>query len=96
MGISTKIAPLSGSLSISGNNERYSYKAISGTSSLSGSLSSFITEIIETKDYDELENLPTINGVLVKGDLTSKDLKIERGYDVTIDPEDEEHLILST
>ena len=69
---------------------------ISAVASLSGSLSTFITEVVETKDYEELENLPTINGVLVKGNLTTKDLKIERGYDAQIDPEDEEHIILST
>jgi hypothetical protein len=47
-------------------------------------------------DYDKLDNLPTINGVTVKGNLTSKDLGIERGYDATVDPEDGEHIILST
>jgi hypothetical protein len=69
---------------------------ISAVASLSGSLSTFITEVVETKDYDELENLPTINGVLVKGNLTTEDLKIERGYDAHVDPEDGEHIILST
>ena len=64
--------------------------------SLSGSLSLQITEVVETKDYNELENLPTINGTLLKGDLTTSDLGIERGYDAHVDPEDDEHLILST
>ena len=63
--------------------------------SLSGSLSLQITEVIDA-DYNNLENLPTINGTLLKGDLTSKDLGIERGYDAHVDPEDDEHLILST
>ena len=62
--------------------------------SLSGTLSLNMVE--GTSDYDHLDNLPTINGVVVKGDLTSKDLGIERGYDATIDPEDNEHLILKT
>ena len=63
--------------------------------SLSGSLSTQITQVIVPADYNELENLPTINGVLLKGDVTSKDLGIERGYDARIDPEDDEHLILN-
>ena len=62
--------------------------------SLSGTLSLMIVE--GTSDYDKLDNLPTINGVTVKGDLTTKDLGIERGYDARIDPEDDEHIILST
>ena len=62
--------------------------------SLSGTLSLQIVE--GTTDYDKLDNLPTINGVTVKGDLTAEDLGIERGYDAQIDPEDEEHIILST
>ena len=62
--------------------------------SLSGTLSLQVVE--GTSDYDKLDNLPTINGVIVKGDLTTKDLGIERGYDAQIDPEDSEPLILST
>lgn len=62
--------------------------------SLSGTLSLMIVE--GSTDYDKLDNLPTINGVTVKGDLTTKDLGIERGYDARIDPEDDEHIILST
>lgn len=62
--------------------------------SLSGTLSLMIVE--GSTDYDKLDNLPTINGVTVKGNLTSKDLGIERGYDAQIDPEDDEHIILST
>lgn len=65
-----------------------------GCASLSGSLSLMVVE--GTSDYDKLNNLPTINGVIVKGDLTSKDLGIERGYDASVDPHDEEHLILKT
>lgn len=56
--------------------------------SLSGTLSLQVVE--GTSDYDKLDNLPTINGVVVKGDLTSKDLGIERGYDVTYDAEKEQ------
>lgn len=66
---------------------------ISPVASMAGSISVVVVE--GTHDYDKLENLPTINGVVVKGDLTSEDLKIERGYDARIDPEDPEHLILS-
>ena len=65
-----------------------------GCASLSGSLSLMIVE--GTSDYEQLENLPTINGVVVKGDLTTQDLGIERGYDANIDPEDDEHIILTT
>lgn len=61
--------------------------------SLSGCLSLTVVEV--TSDYEELDNLPTINGVTVKGDLTSSDLGIERGYDATYDAE-EENLILTT
>lgn len=61
--------------------------------SLSGCLS--LTVVQGTSDYEKLDNLPTINGVTVKGDLTSSDLGIERGYDATYD-EDDEHLILKT
>lgn len=64
--------------------------------SLSGSLSCMITQVVAETDYNKLENLPTINGVLLEGNLTSKDLGIERGYDAQVDPEDGEHLILST
>jgi len=61
--------------------------------SLSGTLSLMIVE--GSTDYDKLDNLPTINGVTVKGDLTSKDLGIERGYDAAYDA-DNENLILKT
>lgn len=64
--------------------------------SLHGSLSFQIIEEVVSADYNQLDNLPTINGVLLKGDVTTSDLKIERGYDANIDPEDEEHLILTT
>ena len=64
--------------------------------SLRGSLSLQIIEEVVPGDYNQLENLPTINGVLLQGDMTSKDLKIERGYDATVDPENDEHLILTT
>ena len=65
-----------------------------GCATLSGSLSLMVVE--GTSDYEKLDNLPTINGVLVKGDLTTKDLGIERGYDASPDPENKEHLILTT
>lgn len=64
--------------------------------SLSGSLSLQVIETGEGADYDKLTNLPTINGVVVKGDLTTQDLGIERGYDAHVDPADDEHLILTT
>ena len=64
--------------------------------SLSGSLSLQVIETVEGADYNKLTNLPTINGVVLEGDLTAKDLGIERGYDAQVDPEDDEHLILST
>lgn len=67
---------------------------IKGMTSLSGSLSLQVNEV-KTSDYNELDNLPSINGKLVKGDLTTHDLGIERGYDAQIDPDDPEHLILS-
>ena len=64
--------------------------------SLSGSLSLQVIETGEGADYNKLTNLPTINGVVVEGNLTTKDLGIERGYDATVDPTDDEHIILST
>ena len=62
--------------------------------SLRGSLSLQITEV--GANYNDLENLPTINGVLLKGDLTTDDLGLDRGYDAQPDPNDPEHLILRT
>ena len=67
-----------------------------GAASLSGSLSLQVIETTEGADYNKLTNLPTINGVVLEGNMTSKDLGIERGYDAQVDPEDDEHLILST
>lgn len=67
-----------------------------GAASLSGSLSLQVIETGEGADYNKLTNLPTINGVVVEGNLTTKDLGIERGYDATVDPTDDEHIILST
>lgn len=64
--------------------------------SLSGSLSLQVIETVEGADYNKLTNLPTINGVVLEGDLTAKDLGIERGYDAHVDPKDKEHLILTT
>ena len=63
--------------------------------SLSGSLSLQVIETGEGADYNKLTNLPTINGVVVEGNLTTADLGIERGYDVSYDAEDE-NLILKT
>ena len=59
----------------------------SSIASLSGSLS--LQVVTQSADYNEMINLPTINGVLLKGDMTSKDLGIERGYDAVYNPEDE-------
>ena len=64
--------------------------------SLSGSLSLQVIQEVAETDYNNLDNLPTINGVLLKGNVTTSDLGIERGYDAQVDPEDDEHLILST
>ena len=63
--------------------------------SLSGSLSLEVKEVIDG-DYNKLENLPSINGVVLQGDKTSSYLHIERGYDASVDPENDEHLILTT
>lgn len=69
---------------------------IESIASLSGSLSLMVIETTEGADYNKLTNLPTINGVVLEGDLTAKDLGIERGYDAQVDESDPEHLILST
>ena len=88
MGGAIKIqSSLSGSLSV-----KTKKSSISPNQNISGEMSNQLVN----PDYEDLKNLPTINGVLVKGDLTSKDLLIERGYDATVDPENDEHLILST
>jgi hypothetical protein len=47
-----------------------------------------------TTDYNQLTNKPTLNGVELKGNLTSKDVDVESDYDTTYDPE-EERLIIS-
>lgn len=66
---------------------------INGVASLSGSLSLQVNEVRETS-YNELNDLPTINGVLVKGNLTQEDLKIKTGNSTAkVDPEDSEHII---
>lgn len=68
-------------------------EAINGVASLSGSLSLQVNEVKETS-YNELNDLPTINGVLVKGNLTQEDLKIKTGNSTAkVDPEDSEHII---
>jgi hypothetical protein len=67
---------------------------IIGVASLSGSLSLQVNEVRETS-YNELNDLPTINGVLVKGNLTQEDLKIKTGNSTAkVDPEDSEHIII--
>lgn len=48
-----------------------------------------------TRDYNLLINKPSINDKVIKGDLSTSDLGIERGYDVNVDPTDGEHLILT-
>lgn len=68
-------------------------EAINGVASLSGSLSLNVTEV-KSSDYNDLENIPSINGVLVKGNLTQEDLKIKTGNSTAkVDPEDSEHII---
>jgi len=49
---------------------------------ISGTLSSFVTEIIE-KDYNNLNHKPTINGVEVVGQKTSLDLNISEIFSAT-------------
>lgn len=88
MGIEALRSSLSGSV-----NSQSHLSSIEEQAELSGNLSLQVTNVIVNKDYNELDNIPTINGRLVKGDLTSQDLGIERGYDATIDAE-RERLIL--
>ncbi len=38
-----------------------------------------------TMDYNSLENLPTVNGVVLKDNLTSEDLDVESNYDIIYD-----------
>lgn len=45
-------------------------------------------------DYNQLSNIPTLNGVTIKGNLTSEDVKVEGDYDRSYDPDDE-HIIIS-
>lgn len=78
---------LSGKVSIKQNKS-----SITPRQNVSGKMSNQLVN----PDYEDLKNLPTINGVLVKGDLTSDDLLIERGYDAKMNPMNNEHLILST
>ena len=46
-----------------------------------------------TTDYNQLHNLPTLNGVELKGNLKSADVKVESDYDTTYDPDDESIVI---
>ncbi len=46
-----------------------------------------------TTDYNQLHNLPTLNGVELKGDLKSADVKVEGDYDTTYNPDDESIII---
>ena len=46
-----------------------------------------------TSDYNSLKNLPTLNGTTIKGNLVSKDVKVESDYDVTYDPEEENVIV---
>ena len=46
-----------------------------------------------TTDYNQLQNLPTLNGVTLQGDMVSKDVKVETDYDATYDPEEENVII---
>lgn len=46
-----------------------------------------------TTDYNQLHNLPTLNGVELKGNLKSADVKVESDYDTTYDPSDEKIII---
>jgi hypothetical protein len=71
-----------------------STKSKEAMASMTGSLSLQVTGGGGTTDYTELENLPTINGQVVKGDLTTEDLGIKAGYDASYDAENE-HITLS-
>lgn len=47
-----------------------------------------------TKDYNALDNKPTINGTVVKGDLTLEDIgAASNGSKNTYDPDDE-HVVI--
>ncbi len=46
-----------------------------------------------TDDYNQLNNLPTLNGVTLKGNMVSKDVKVEADYDATYDAEEENVII---
>ena len=46
-----------------------------------------------TTDYNQLSNLPTLNGVTLQGDLKSADVKVEGDYDTTYNPDDESIII---
>ena len=77
---------LNGIVSLSGG---LSTNTIRGTVSSRKSMSGGMSRDTYNPDYNELKNLPTINGVLVKGDLTQEDLHIQRGYDASYDEETE-------
>ncbi len=38
-----------------------------------------------TMDYNSLENLPSLNGVILRNGLTSEDVDVESNYDITYD-----------
>ena len=42
-----------------------------------------------TTDYNSLENLPSLNGVILRNGLTSEDVDVESNYDITYDSADE-------
>lgn len=46
-----------------------------------------------TTDYNQLHNLPTLNGVELKGNLKSADVNVEGDYDTTYDPSEEKIII---
>ncbi len=46
-----------------------------------------------TYDYNSLENLPSLNGVVLRNGLTSEDVDVESNYDITYDSEDENVVI---
>lgn len=47
-----------------------------------------------TTDYNQLKNLPTLNGATIQGNLKSEDVGVESDYDTTYDPSDE-HVVIS-
>ena len=81
--------------------ERILRSTIDGTPYENNPLSRVEELLLELKDsgggvtdYNQLSNKPSLNGITISGELTSKDVDVESDYDTTYDPE-EETLIIS-